>query len=64
MFYLEDAEDLISGFPPHVFHSRLILVSSIRTPMLIQGRLARTQNNLMHFGWEVIWTHGNQLNTF
>jgi len=28
-------------------------VSSIRTPMLIQGRLQRTVTNLMHFKWEV-----------
>jgi len=35
-------------------------VSSIRMPMLIQGRLERTGTNLMHFKWKVIWTHGKQ----
>ena len=25
---------------------------SIRTPMLIKGRLERTETNLMHFKWE------------
>jgi len=33
-------------------------------PVLKQGRLERTETNLMHFKWEVTWTHGNQLNTF
>jgi len=43
----------------------LFLVSSIRTPMLIQGRLERTETNLMHIKREqVTWTHGNQPNTF
>jgi len=27
--------------------------SFIRTPMLIQGRLERTETNLMHFKWDV-----------
>jgi len=40
------------------------VISSIRTPMLIQGRLDRTETNLMHCKWEVIWTHGHQPNTF
>jgi len=35
-------------------------VSSIRTPMLIQGRFERRETNLMHFQWEVTWRHGNQ----
>ena len=39
-------------------------VNSIRTPMLTQGRFERTENNLMHFKWEVTWTHANQSNTF
>jgi len=37
-------------------------VSSIRT-LLIQGRLERTETDLMHFKWKVTWTHGNQPNT-
>ena len=28
-------------------------VSSIHTPMLIQGRLQRTETYLIHFKWEV-----------
>ena len=41
------------------------MVSSIRTPMLIQVvRLERTETNLMNFKWEVTSTHGNQPNTF
>jgi len=28
-------------------------VSSIRTPMLIQWRLERTETNIMHFKWDV-----------
>ena len=32
--------------------------------MLIQGKLERTETNLMHFKWEVTWTHGNQPYTF
>ena len=28
-------------------------VSPIRTPILIQGRLERTETNLMHFKWKV-----------
>jgi len=28
-------------------------VSSVRTPMLMRGRLERTETNLMHFKWEV-----------
>jgi len=40
------------------------IVRSIRTPMLIQGRLERTETNRMHFKWEVTWSHGNQPNTF
>ena len=43
-----------------IFHS----VNSIRTPMLIQGRLERTETNLMQFKWEVTWTYGNQPNAF
>ena len=35
-------------------------VVAIRKP----GRLERTYTNLMHFKWEVTWTHGTQLNTF
>jgi len=30
-------------------------VSSIRTPMLIQGRLERTGTNLMYFKWGSVW---------
>jgi len=30
------------------------MVSSIRTPMLIQGRLERVETNLMHFKWEQV----------
>jgi len=36
------------------------LVSSIRTPVLIQVRLQRTETKLMHLKWDVTWTHGNQ----
>jgi len=54
--------------PTCVFSTmRLILpfkVSSIRTPMLIQGKLERTETNRMHFKWEATWTHGNQPSTF
>ena len=35
-----------------------ILVSSIRTPMLIQGRLKRTDTNLMNLKWQLTSTHG------
>jgi len=28
-------------------------VSSIRSPMLIQGRLERSETNLTHFKWEM-----------
>ena len=28
------------------------MVSSIRTPMLIQGRLERTETKLIHFRWD------------
>jgi len=42
----------------------IIKVSSIGTHMLIQGRLQRTETNVMHFKWEMIQTHGNQPNTF
>jgi len=38
-------------------------ISSIRTPVLMQGRLERTETNLIHFKWEVTWTPGNQPNT-
>ena len=40
------------------------MVIYIRTPMLIQGSLERTETNLMHFKWEVNGTHRNQPNTF
>jgi len=40
------------------------MISSIRTPLLIQERLERTEINLMHYKWEVTLTHGNQPNTF
>jgi len=30
-----------------------LMASSIRTPMLTQGRLERTETNQMHFKWEV-----------
>ena len=36
-----------------------VLVSSIRTRTLMQRGLERTETNLMHFKWEVTWTHGN-----
>ena len=39
-------------------------VSLIRTPMLIQGRLERTETNLMHIKLEVTWTQENQPKTF
>jgi len=38
--------------------------SSVRTSMLIQGRLERTETNQMYFKWELPWTHGNQPDTF
>jgi len=44
--------------------SLFILVSSIRTPILIQGRLERMGNNLMYFKWEVAWMYGDQLIAF
>jgi len=38
---------------PPIFRSDIKKkVSSIRTPMLILGRLERTETNLMHFKWE------------
>jgi len=40
------------------------LVGSIRTPILINGIIERTEINPMHFKWEMNWTHGNQPNTF
>jgi len=56
-------------YPQEVIHLRkllteniqsiIILGSSIRTPLLIQGRLEHTEINLMHFIWEVTWAHGN-----
>jgi len=36
----------------------------MHTPIVIQGRLERTETNLMHIKWEVTWTHGKQPNTF
>jgi len=30
---------------------KYFVVSSIRTPMLTQGRLERTETNLMYFKW-------------
>ena len=41
---------------------RDLKVSSIRMPMLIQGRLESTVTNIMHFEWEVTRTHGDQPN--
>jgi len=38
-------------------------VRSIRTLMLIKGRLERVETNLMHFKSEVTLTQGNQTNT-
>jgi len=29
------------------------LINSIRTPMLIQGKLERTETNVMHYEWEM-----------
>jgi len=46
------------------FHRTSYLMSSIRTPMLVQGRLERTETNLIHLKWEVTWTHGSQSNAF
>jgi len=40
------------------------LVSSIRTPVLIQGIHKGTETNLMHFKWEVTLTREKQSNTF
>jgi len=42
------------------------MVCSTRTPMLLRGRLKRTETNLMHYKWEVTETHGKQFlkNTF
>jgi len=40
------------------------MVSSIRTPVFIQGRLERTETKLMHLKWEVAWKHENQPNSF
>jgi len=39
----------------HITLLLLIKVSSIRTPMLVQGSLKRTEINLMHFKWEVMY---------
>jgi len=61
---------VISGWYPWYPDIRLFptrcypLVSSIRTPTLIQGRLEITETNLMHFKWEATRTHRNQPNTF
>ena len=41
---------------------KIFKVSSIRTPVLIQGRLERTETNLMHFKWEVTNTRNAALN--
>jgi len=32
--------------------------------MLIEGRVKRTEINVMHLKWEATWTHGHQPNTF
>jgi len=56
--------DFFIYFPLYAFMNYIFLVSSIRTPMLIQGRSERTETNPMHFNWEVTLMHGNQSNTF
>jgi len=49
----------------HTTGQVFFLASSICTPTLIQGKLERTETNLMHFMWEVTWTHRNRYsNTF
>jgi len=37
------------------------IVSSIHAYANPKGDKERTATNLMHFKWEVTWTHGNQI---
>jgi len=49
---------VVSAMSAHLVHQNSLvlqkkMVSSIRTPMVIQGRLERAEINLMHFKWEM-----------